>query len=326
MNVGHVVRWLFLALGALWVAPGSATAQRSDEGAPFLLLPVGADAVAVGRAVTAMPGQESAFWNPAGLAANDEPRLVLFRADLGVAGVSTAASVLLPARRIGTLGVSHLLLDVGQQEYKDADGNLLGSISLRNHLGVVSTAARVAPGLDVGLNFKVAQFSLSCRGTCGGLQASSTSYALDAGIQAELSERSPFRLGVMVANLGPRLQMENASQADPLPTRIRVALAYDYLRRLGRQDLQGWLAVELQDRARGAGEPSLYVGSELAAGLDQALFLRAGYAADADQPGGVSVGFGARFDQFEISVAKSPAYSTLSDSGDPVTVSFSLAF
>ena len=313
------------SIGLLVVASGAA-GQGSDEGAPFLLLPVGADAVAIGRAVTALPGQESAFWNPAGLASVDESRLVLFRSDLGIVGVSTAASVLAASPGIGTLGISYLLLDVGQQEYKDDDNSLLGTLSIRNHLGVVSTAAHLLPGLDVGLNFKVTQSRLSCRGSCFGLEASSTSYAVDVGVQLVPGERAPFRLGAMVANLGPRFQLENASQADPLPARIRLGVAYDYLRRLGREGLQGWLAVEVQERVRGGGDPSLYMGSEVAAGLEQTLFVRAGYSADADQPGGVSVGFGMRLDKFQVSVAKSPAYSAATDSGDPVTVSFSLAF
>jgi len=67
-----MMRWAFRSWAALLLLasiPNEAAAQASsDEGAPFLLLPVGADAVSLGRAVTALPGQESAFWNPAGLA------------------------------------------------------------------------------------------------------------------------------------------------------------------------------------------------------------------------------------------------------------------
>jgi len=321
-----MIRWvlhagLAIALSAYVPWPGLAQTS-SDEGAPFLLLPVGADAVALGRAVTAMPGQESAFWNPAGLASLGRSRLVLLRADV-VAGTSTAASALFARPGIGTLGISYLVLNEGDQEYTDSYNNLIGTIGFRNHLAVLSAAANVLPGLDAGVNFKVVQFRLSCRGMCSGVATTSTGYAVDAGLQWVPSGHVPLRVGAMVAHLGPRFQQENASQADPLPTRIRIAAAYDVLRRLERDDLEGWVTVELQDRPGYPGGTSLFVGSELAAGGRDALFLRAGYATEGDQPGGAGIGLGLRSEKFEVSVAKSLAASTVAE---PINVSFSIGF
>jgi len=321
-----MIRWVFRAGVALVLLASSsnqgAAQTSSDEGAPFLLLPVGADAVAMGRAVTAMPGQESAFWNPAGLASVDRSKLVLLRADV-VAGTSTAASALLARPGVGTLGISYLVLNEGDQEYKDSNDNLIGTIGFRNHLAVVSAAATVLPGLDAGVNFKVVQFRLSCRGMCSGVATTSTGYAIDAGLQWTPSNRVPLRIGAMVAHLGPRFQQENASQADPLPTRIRVAAAYDVLRRLKKDDFEGWVTVEVQDRPGYPGGTSFFVGSELAAGGRDALFLRAGYATEGDQPGGAGIGLGLRTESFGISVAKSLAASTVAE---PINVSFSVGF
>ena len=53
----------------------------STEGALFLILPVGAQGIAMGRAMTALPSQESAFWNPAGLAHVRDRRVFLYRGD-----------------------------------------------------------------------------------------------------------------------------------------------------------------------------------------------------------------------------------------------------
>ena len=88
---------------------------------------------------------------------------MLFRGDQ-VAGTATAASLIWASPGTGTLGASYLLLDVGELDQTDEFGNLTGTISVRNHLGVVSAAASLIEGLDVGLNFKVIQFRLSCRG------------------------------------------------------------------------------------------------------------------------------------------------------------------
>lgn len=311
---------LLLACGAEAAAQGP-----SDEGAPFLLLPVGADAVALGRAVTARPGPESAFWNPAGLASEERSTVLLLRGD-GVAGTSTAASVLLVHRGVGTLGLSYQLLDIGSQEYTDRDDNLLGTISVRNHLAIVSAAAELLPGLDAGVNFKVVEFRRSCRGSCADVGTASTGYAIDAGVQFVPSGRLPLRLGAMVAHLGPRFQLKNAAQSDPLPTRIRVAASYDVLRHLGRSGLQGWFTAELQDRPGLAGSPSVYVGSELVAGEGNVLSLRAGYATATEQLGGASVGLGLETPRFGVSVAKALTASVLEGANDPLTVSFSLVF
>jgi len=78
---------LLVVLSLLVFAPGvSAQEEPQDraEGALFLLLPVGAQGVSLGRAMTWVEGAEGAFWNPAGLAGVDRSQGVLFRSDLPV--------------------------------------------------------------------------------------------------------------------------------------------------------------------------------------------------------------------------------------------------
>jgi hypothetical protein len=316
---------LGLALG------GDAAAQGRDpsstEGALFLLLPVGAQAVSMGRAMTALRSPEAAFWNPAGLAGLQDSRAVLFRGDHAV-GTATALSLLAARPGVGTLGASYLLLDIGDQDLTDADSNVLGTISVRNHLGVVSAATRLLGRLDGGVNFKVVQFRQSCRGICPDAGTTATTWAVDAGLQLEPTADLPVRFGAMVAHLGPRLQVLNAEQADPLPARVRVGAAYDVLARVvSRDDVKGWLSVEVQDRLRDPGAVSVYLGSELAAGSLDALYLRTGYViGDADQQDGARVGLGLRHERFDLAIAKSLAVSTLTGETEPVHVSFSIVF
>jgi hypothetical protein len=277
--------------------------------------------------MTAMQGPESAFWNPAGLAAVDRSRFVMIRGD-HVAGTATAVSALLAKPGLGTLGLSYMLLDVGDQDLTDADGNVLGTISVRNHLGIVSAATRLMRHLDVGVNLKVVQFRLSCRGLCQDGGTVATTYAVDAGVQLEPTHTLPLRIGAMVAHVGPRLQVVNAQQADPLPTRARLAVAYDVLGSLmKRPDLQGWVTMEVQDRVRDPSSMSLYLGSELKAGIADALYLRAGYAVnDVDAESGARVGLGLDYQRFDLSIAKSLAVSTLTGQTEPVHVTFSVTF
>jgi hypothetical protein len=330
-NVTGSARLFVLALGAAVALSPGLQAQDGDpsstEGALFLLLPVGAQSVSLGRAMTAMRGPESAFWNPAGLANVGESRFTLFRGDHAV-GTATGLSVLGVRPGIGTLGLSYLLLDIGDQDLTDSEGNILGTVSVRNHLGVASAATRLLSRLDAGVNFKVVQFRLSCRGICPDAGTTATTYAIDAGIQLSPTSELPLRFGAMVAHVGPDLQVLNADQADPLPARVRVAVAYDLVGSFVEADeIGGWLAVEVQDRLRDPGSLSVYLGSEVTAGMEDALFLRAGYVfGDLDQEAGARVGLGLRYERFDLAIAKSLAVSTLTGETEPVHVTFSIVF
>lgn len=318
---------LLLALGALPARAQESDDPSSTEGALFLLLPVGAKGVALGRAMTAMEGAESAFWNPAGIAGVAENQVVLFRGD-HFAGTATAITALFANPSIGTVGVSYLLLDAGDQDLTGPDGTLLGTISVRNHLGVISAAARILDRVSIGVNFKAVQFRFSCRGICLDAGTTATTYAVDLGVQLSPTPESPLRLGAMVAHLGPRFQVLNAEQADPLPTRVRIAAAYDIVGSLvDRDDLGGWLTLEVQDRLRDPGSMSLYIGSEFTAGDTDVLVLRAGYAvSDLDQEAGARVGLGLRYERFDLAIAKSLAIAPLTGETEPVHVTFSIIF
>ena len=297
----------------------------STEGALFLLLPVGAKAVSLGRAVTALDGPESGFWNPAGLAAVDESQVVLLRGD-PLAGTSTAFSALWARPGVGTLGISYQLLDIGSQDLTDIDGNNLGTLSVRNHLGVLSAAAQLLESVRLGANFKIVQFRRSCRGICSDQGTTATTYAFDVGLQILPTEH--LRIGAMLAHIGPKLQVLNADQADPLPARVRLAFAYNLIALLTEEEeLGGWLSVEVQDRPRDPGSLSYYLGTELNAGVGEAIFLRAGYVlGDLDQEDGARVGLGFRYERFDLAIAKSLAVSTLTGETEPVHVTFSIRF
>lgn len=317
-----------LLLALLAVAPGAAAQDGSGdraEGALFLLLPVGAQGVSLGRAMTWVEGAEGAFWNPAGLAGVDRSQGVLFRGD-HVAGTATAVTGLWSVQGLGTLGASYFLLDAGDIDQTDEFGNFTGTITIRNHLGIVSGATRLGPSLSAGVSLKMIRFQLSCRGICADEGTTATTYAIDAGLQALLVDR--LRIGAMVAHLGPSLQVLNAEQADPLPTRVRVAAAYNVVAAItDTDDLRGWLAFEVEDRLRELGSLSYYLGTELTAGQVDALSLRAGYVwSELTQEDGGRVGLGLRYERFDLSIAKSLAVSTLTGETEPVHVTFSIGF
>ena len=93
------------------------------------------------------------------------------------------------------------------------------------------------------------QFRQSCRGQCLDAGVTATTYAVDGGAQVVGLAGLPLRLGAMVAHAGPRFQVRNEEQADPLPTRVRVSAAYDLERRLASgEQLSLVLAGEAEER------------------------------------------------------------------------------
>lgn len=321
--------FLRLALSAFLALAPAVEAQENAEGEPegalFLLLPVGAQGVSMGRAMTWVESPEASFWNPAGLAGISQSQALVFRGDHPV-GDATAVSALLARPGLGTLGASYFLQDVGEIEQTDEFGNFTGRITIRNHVGIVSGATRLADRLDLGLNFKVIRFQFSCRGLCANEGTTATTWAVDAGVQGRPSER--VRVGAMVAHLGPDLQVLNAEQSDPLPARIRVAGAYNVLAAItDTEDLEGWLSLEVQDRLRELGSFSYYLGAEFTAGAVDALSVRSGYVwSDLPSEDGGRVGLGLRYERFDLAIAKSLAVSPLADETDAVHVTFAIAF
>jgi hypothetical protein len=301
--------------------------QSSTEGALTLLLPIGAKGIAMGRAVTASHGRESVFWNPAGLARLEDGSFFVYRGS-NLAGEATGFSLILARQPLGVLAVSYQHLNLGDQDLKDPDNNVIGSFSVRDHLAVVSFGLQLLPRLDAGLNFKVFQSKYICRGQCLDAGVTGTTYALDAGVQAEPLAEVPLRIGALIAHVGPSLQLINAEQADPLPTRVRAAVSYETFRHFS--DMEGvelWLSAELEDRWRDLGDPVLFVGGELVVGTDDLIFLRAGYGQQqVGRNPGASVGLGVRYDRFEMGVAKRLSASTVSGEPEPVHISFGVVF
>ena len=82
-----------------------------------------------------------------GAGAQEGSQMVLLRGDHAV-GTATGISGLVARPGLGTIGVSYLLLDIGDQDLTDSDGNVLGSVSVRNHLGVATASTRLLDRLD----------------------------------------------------------------------------------------------------------------------------------------------------------------------------------
>lgn len=319
--------------GAACLIPARAAAQGdgADARAPasecclVLLLPVGARTIALGRALTATASPDAAFANPAGLAGLDGGHFMIHHTD--VAAEANAFSLLLTPGSAGTVGVSYELVDFGEIEHTDDRGQTIGAITLRHHVLIASFAADVGGGVAAGLNYKLYQFRIGCRGMCGGEEVTATTHAVDIGVRYHPATAPALELGVAVVNVGFPLQVINAQQADPLPVRARLGAAYELLHRV--RPVEGielrWaldVLLDAVDRWREFGAPRLSTGLEL--DVRDAIFLRAGYVPGDGIGTGAAIGIGVNYDRFAIAVARSFASSPLEAAEEPMQFSFGL--
>src|SRR5215216_6971280 len=88
---------LVASLSAALAEGASAQGPAAEEGALFLLVPVGARAVGMGQAVVAdQPGSEAIWWNPAALARAEKRELAIHHSQ-SLVGTGDALTLVVPS-------------------------------------------------------------------------------------------------------------------------------------------------------------------------------------------------------------------------------------
>jgi hypothetical protein len=279
-----------------------------NTGALFLVFPVGARAVGMGQTAMGADGHgEAAFWNPAGLATMETNEFALHSATL-VAGRSNVLGVYFPSRGIGVLGGAAYLVDYGDLERTDENGNTIARIAPRNFEFLASYATALAGSFVFGVNYKLVQFRVDCSGDCTNFPTGQgTTHAIDLGGQFRVGPGGPLRIGVALRNIGFKLQVQNKPQADPLPARLAVGAQYHVLfpTRDGapadeRFDLR--VAADVDSPWGHQGQSELRVGFDV--GYQRLLRVRAGYAFVQDGLSGPSVGLGVENGSIGVDLAR----------------------
>ncbi|HTI03978.1 MAG TPA: PorV/PorQ family protein [Gemmatimonadales bacterium] len=296
----------------------------------FLAFPVGAQAVGMGQTATAAAGSgEAAFWNPAGLATLSDDEFALHSASL-VAGKSHVLAAYFPSRGIGVIGGAVYLVDFGDLDRTDANGNTIARIAPRNLEFLASYATSLTGSFVFGVNYKLVQFRVDCSGDCRDFPAGTgATHALDLGGQFRIGPGGPLRLGVALRNIGFRLQVQNQAQADPLPTRLAIGAQYQLrLRPITGGTLDQAFDVKFAADVDGpwgaVGQSETRVGIDV--GYQRLVRVRAGYAFVSDGLSGPSVGLGVESGSLGIDLAR--AFVTGSDlqADNPTFFSFRVTF
>lgn len=293
------------ATAAAW--PAVARAQGSgpaEDGALFLLLPVGARSVGMGQAVVAQQGgSEAVWWNPAGLARSDKREAAIHHSQ-SVIGTGDAVSFVVPSSVLGVAAVSVNILNYGAQEVTDPQlGGVVGNILPRSFVYAATYATTVGEHVNAGITYKVLQFRVDCSGVCPPSSAfAATTSALDFGAQFPLGRLAPATLGVALRNVGPRLQVNDNPQSDPLPTRLQIGGLYrvNAVARYAK-DTELEVTGDVIDQVS-LSDPSARVGAEVT--FQKKLHARFGYVFDGPEAGGPSLGLGLAAGGLVVDIAR----------------------
>jgi hypothetical protein len=284
----------------------------------------------MGQTAVAVGGRgEAAFWNPAGLATLPDDEFALHSATL-VAGTSHVLGAYFPSNGIGVIGGALYLVDYGDLERTDNNGNTIARIAPRNFELLASYATSLAPSFVFGVSYKLIQFRVDCSGDCRGFPAGSgTTHALDVGGQFHLGPNGPLRVGVALRNVGFRLQVQNQAQADPLPTRLAVGVLYAVrLRpRDGAADDERFdlkVAADVDSPWGAAGNSETRVGVDV--GYQETVRVRAGYAFVQDGLSGPSVGLGLHSGSIGVDLARAFLAGSDLQVDSPTFFSFRVTF
>lgn len=294
---------LLLALALLAPSRARGQGELAEDGALFLLLPVGARAVGMGQAVVAdRPGSEAVWWNPGALAHADKRELAIHHSQ-SVVGTGDALTLVIPSSLLGVLAISANILDYGDQPVTDPQQNEVGNIVPQSFVYAATYATTVGERFGAGVSYKLVQFRVGCSGICpADLAFSATTSALDVGLQYDLAPLIPVVIGASARNIGPRLQVKDTEQSDRLPGRVQIGALY----RVGAVDRYSKnaelrLTGDLVDELR-VDRPSARLGADLS--WQKRLHLRGGYVFDVGEAGGPSIGVGLSAGSLNVDIAR----------------------
>lgn len=263
---------------------------RAAETASFLNIGVGARALAMGGAATALSDDANAlYWNPAGLAALDKREFTASHAALAQTARHDFGAFAAPTSA-GTFAAGFTYLSQDSISGRDAAGAPTGDFN----------ASDAAASLGFGRKTELADLGAAVkyvRSHIGAAEAQT--FALDAGARKTWDAVS---IGAALRNAGPGLKFDN--ERNDLPLRLALGAAW---RPAGGHAV----AAEWTQSPRGAGS-DFGVGGEFQA--LSGVFLRGGYTTQTSLPGGsgfdaargLTLGVGLRQQDWSVDYAAVP--------------------
>ncbi len=285
-------------------ASGQSNPDKVEGGLDFLL-PIGARSLGMGQAVAASAtGSDALWWNPALIAHGPrELALHLTRNSSLIAETDAAGAFVLPVRRLGAFALSVRYINYGSQAAQaDATGQV-GTFVNTTTTVAATFAPIITDRISGGITYKLLRYQFNCTGSsCDSPTNAPQAPAIDAGLVYVMTADSTVSIGAAVRNLGPKLQVKDAPQADPLPGRVDVGV--QYVPRLAQlsKEARVTLAADVVSFLSGGGSPGFRLGGELS--WQNRYQVRAGYVATGPTGSGPTFGFGIRTGKLQIDLAQ----------------------
>lgn len=316
---------------ALVVSARPAVAQTGVEsgGGAELLFPTGARAIGMGQAVAAAAtGTDALWWNPA-LIVGSSRQVGLNIGKLLAISTDAGASIILPVRQAFAVGLAVRYIDDGEQDATFSDPNApTGTFDISTLVLAASFAAPFGNRFAAGFTAKMLRVGFACTGACNANAPgrTPTTQALDLGVQYYVFQDSSLSVGATVRNAGFRLQINDAPQADPLPTRFEAGVLYRPKLAQLPADQRVVAAADIVTRTSGGGAPGVRVGGEWS--WQERVEARLGYVVNdpiAEQSG-ATIGAGVAAGRWQIDVAQLLIDSGGLGGGPPTFISLRYAF
>ncbi|OGR84815.1 MAG: hypothetical protein A2901_06350 [Elusimicrobia bacterium RIFCSPLOWO2_01_FULL_54_10] len=286
----------FLALFAiLWT--GAAPAWCAFSGASFLKIGVGARALGLSSAYTAVADDVTAlYWNPAGLASLHKRELSAMHAELFAQSRYNFLGYAHPTR-VGTFAFGAAYLNQGTLEGRGEDRRATSDFSASDLALTFAGSRRLTPEWSLGASVKVIRSGIAGE-SAGGL-------AFDLGADWKLPG-GKLRAGTAIQNAGPKMKF--LEQGYHLPLTFALGASFEAAKGL-------LFSADARQRVY-EGDFSLAAGAEFSP--VSMLTLRAGYlaaAAKTTQAGsgriadfaGLGMGLGFKLGSVAVDYAFSPA-------------------
>ena len=219
---------------------------QGEAAVHFLLIAPGARNGGMGEAGVALANDANAvYWNPAGLAFQYEDpekdkknEISLMHSKwLPQFNFSDLFYEFMAARfyieGIGMVGGSFTFLNLGKNVWTDENGYELGTFDSNEFAIALSYSTKIQENMGIGVNLKYIRSNLS-NVSVGSENRDGRAHTLAVDIgylwkPAYDIFNNRFSFGANLSNFGPKITYIDQAQADPLPTNLRLGIAYDVI-------------------------------------------------------------------------------------------------
>ncbi|MBN1464267.1 PorV/PorQ family protein [candidate division KSB1 bacterium] len=224
---------VLVMIGVLALVSSRPVYAVSEAAVLSLMISPGARAAGMGEAFVALADDATAtFWNPAGLAFQQRKELHLMHVnwlpEFGSDMFYEFASYVHYVESLGTFGLNVTYLNLGEQVNTDETGNELGTFSSNEYSIALTYGTKIMENWGVGLGMRYIRSNLAGGVSVGAEQGEgvANAFSFDLSTLYKFPFAPRLSVGANLSNMGPKITYIDAAQADPLPTNLKLGLAY----------------------------------------------------------------------------------------------------